>query len=85
MKRSKSRKKPQSNDEVIIWSRAAPDPVFVVLLPLDGGGTTVAYRGGDGLLYGCRDVAAGDRHDVTVQAWLDGDLDPACRRDATLH
>jgi hypothetical protein len=59
--------------------------VFVVLLPLDNGGTTVAHRGGDGLLYGIRDVTAGKHHDASVQAWIDGDSDPACRRNATLH
>jgi hypothetical protein len=71
--------------EVIIWNRAAPDPVFVVLLPLDDGGTTVAHRGGDGLLYGIRNVTAGASHDGIVQAWIDGDSDPTCRRNATLH
>jgi hypothetical protein len=85
MTRPKDRSSTTATYEVIIWNRAAPDPVFVVLLPLKEGGTRIAHRGGDGLLYGCRDVAAGERHEEIVQAWLDGDSDPARRRDATLH
>ena len=43
----------------------------LVLLPWDGGGTTIAKRGEDGVLYGGRDVTHGHLHDGIVRAWVE--------------
>ena len=59
------------NEPEIDWTKMAPEPVALVLLPLSGGGTIIAYRNADNRLFGCRDVA-GPNHDEIVDAWTDG-------------
>ena len=55
------------------WTRCAPQPLqALVILDCDEHSdmTTIAHRGADGQLYGCRDVTHGEKHDAIVQAWM---------------
>lgn len=60
------------------WNRAAPQPWQAVVIldhEVEADMTTIAYRGADGLLYGCRDISHGENHDALLAAWTDTEED----------
>lgn len=62
----------QTSFGTILWEGSyRATMTALVLLPWDGGGTTVCKRADDGTLYGCRDVTSGASHDGIVKAWND--------------
>lgn len=54
------------------WHKAAPHPVALVFLPWKNG-VTIAHRGADGNLYGCRDVSngPGGHFHQCIAAWIE--------------